>query len=391
MVVGANINGLGVVRSLRKAAVSVTVLGTSRRQPALWSRGCRTVLLPQLHGPELTEALLGLRRRFDHDPVLFLTDEMAVFTVSERRRELEGSYRFALPSPEMVTALSDKAAFHAMAETYDLPAPRSAVLERAADLFKLQSLASPVIVKPSDKRAVHAGRIARIHRAESRAEAELLALDMLRQAGAVIVQEWIPGPDSDIVFCLFYAGRDGEVVSAFTGRKLRCDPPGIGSTGLCVAAPEVGAVLETMTRRFVKKAAFVGMGSIEFKWHAGRRTFLVIEPTVGRTDWQEEIATLCGENIPYRAYRHECGLPPLPRGSARRVAWRVSMKQRWPHGRPCTVERVQDALWRPDDPLPAMSAIGDAGLRRVKAMLSRIGPGAGQQERGKAAPQKSNF
>ena len=70
-----------------------------------------------------------------------------------------------------------------------------------------------------------------------------------------------------------------------------------------------------MTRRFVKRTGFVGMGSIEFKWHAGRRGYLVIEPTVGRADWQEEIATLCGENIPYRAYRHELGLPPLPRES----------------------------------------------------------------------------
>ena len=61
-----------------------------------------------------------------------------------------------------------------------------------------------------------------------------------------------------------------------------------------------------MTRRFVKRTGFVGMGSIEFKWHAGRRGYLVIEPTVGRTDWQEEIATLCGP------LRREHSVPRLP-------------------------------------------------------------------------------
>ena len=211
----------------------MTILGASRREPAVWSRGCRAALLPGLHGPGLIDALLGWPS-FHDDPVLFLTDEMAVFTISERRRALEGSYRFALPSPEMVTALSDKAAFHALAKAHGLPAPRSAVLESAAVCSKLQGLALPVIIKPSDKRAVHAGRAVRIQRAESRAEAERACRDMMRHAGAVIAQEWIPGADSDIVFCLFYAGRDGEIVSAFTGRSCATRP---GSAARDFASP----------------------------------------------------------------------------------------------------------------------------------------------------------
>ena len=51
VVVGANLNGLGVARSLRRAGVPVTILGASRREPAVWSRGCRAALLPGLHGP----------------------------------------------------------------------------------------------------------------------------------------------------------------------------------------------------------------------------------------------------------------------------------------------------------------------------------------------------
>lgn len=389
VVVGGNLNALGVARSLR-AAVPVTVVGTSRRQPAAWARGCRSVLVPRLHGPGLIAALLDLRPRFAADPVLSLTDEMAVFTVSERRRELEGCYRFVLPSPEMVLALHDKASFHALAERHGLPVPRSAVLRGAADLPRLAGLALPVILKPADKRAVHAGRAERIHRAETRADADRLCLEMLGQAGSVVVQEWIPGPDSSIVFCLFYAGRDGRVVSAFTGRKLRCDPPEIGSTGLCVAAPELGGTIEALTRRFVREAGFVGMGSIEFKWHAGRGEFLVIEPTVGRTDWQEEIAALCGENIPLQAYRHEIGLPPLPRAALRPAAWRASFRQGWPGDRPRAGVEVFDAAWRRDDPLPALCLVADAGLRRVEALLGRR-PALDQPQPGEPASPPSNL
>ena len=44
---------------------------------------------------------------------------------------------------------------------------------------------------------------------------------------------------------------------------------------------------------------------------------------MGRTDWQEEIATLSGLNLPLIAYRHELGLPALSEvQSERSAAWR---------------------------------------------------------------------
>ena len=67
-----------------------------------------------------------------------------------------------------------------------------------------------------------------------------------------------------------------------------------------------------MTLAFAEQAGFDGMGSIEYKWDDNHRRFVMVEPTVGRTDWQEEIATLSGVNIPLSAYRHEVGLPPIP-------------------------------------------------------------------------------
>ena len=147
-----------------------------------------------------------------------------------------------------------------------------------------------------------------------------------------------------------------------------------------------------MTRRFVKRTGFVGMGSIEFKWHAGRRGYLVIKPTVGRTDWQEEIATLCGENIPYRAYRHELGLPPLPRESPRPSRLARHRQAALAADTPRTVERVVDALWPRNDPLPMLSAAADAGLRRVEAALSRLMPRPGRPDPGaSSAPRKSSL
>jgi len=367
VVVGANLNGLGVVRSLRRGGVPVYVVDTSRQRPAMWSHACRPVIVDQLHGRTLIHSLLDLGRRIGERAVLFVTDEMSVHTVSQFRDELSGAFRFRLPAHETVIALSDKSAFQDIAERNGFPVPRSAALATASDFYKLRDLAFPVIIKPTDKRRVHAGVTERLHRARTLREAEALCARVLPEAGGVIVQEWIPGPDSGIYFTLFYRGAD-DMVATFTGRKLACDPPEVGNTAICVAAPDVSDMLEPLTCAFADIVGFEGMGSIEFKWDGVRKRFIVIEPTVGRTNWQEEIATLCGMNIPFRAYRHELGLPRLGVGRPRSdVAWRASGAQRWPRNHPRGNMRIVDGYWRAADPAPAMFHYAlDSALRRLR-------------------------
>lgn len=367
VVVGANLNGLGVARSLRRGNVPVYVVDTSRQRPAMWSHACRAVIVDQLHGRPLIHGLLDLGRRIGERAVLFVTDELSVHTISKFRGELSDAFLFRLPSHEMVTALSDKAAFQQIAERNGFPVPRSVALATASDLDKLRELAFPVVIKPTDKRRVHAGATERLHRARTLAEAEALCARVLPEAGGLIVQEWIPGPDSSIYFTLFYRGAD-DMIATFTGRKLVCDPPEVGNTGICVAAPDVSDMLEPLTCAFADLVGFAGTGSIEFKWDGVRKRFIMIEPTVGRTDWQEEIATLCGMNIPFRAYRHELGLPRLGAGRPRiDVAWRASGAQRWPRNHPRGNMRVVDGFWRAGDPAPAMFHYAfDSALRHLR-------------------------
>jgi predicted ATP-grasp superfamily ATP-dependent carboligase len=354
VVVGANLNGLGVIRSLRRANVPVYVVDASRQRPAMWANGCRPVIVDALHGRALIHGLLDLGRRIGERAVLFLTDELSVQTVSQFREELSEAYRFRLPLHPMVTALSDKSTFQQLAERNGYPVPRSAVLASMSDFVKLHELSFPVIIKPIEKHRIHAGAIEYLHRARTLQEAESFCARVLPEAGGLIVHEWISGHDSSLYFTLFYRGSD-DMVATFTGRKLACDPPAVGGSGICVAAPDVSGMLEPLASAFADTVGFEGMGVIEFKWDGMRKRFIMVESTVGRADWQGEIATLCGINIPVRAYRHELGLPRLGTGRPRTdVAWRASGSQRWPRNHPRGNVRIVDGFWRLADPAPAV-------------------------------------
>jgi D-aspartate ligase len=59
---------------------------------------------------------------------------------------------------------------------------------------------------------------------------------------------------------------------------------------------------------------------MEFKRDTRTGRFFMVEPTVGRTDYQEEVATLNGANISYAAYCGELGRSASPARSSRRAA-----------------------------------------------------------------------
>ncbi|MPW17423.1 carboxylate--amine ligase [Paraburkholderia sp. CNPSo 3157] len=354
VVVGCELNGLGVIRSLARAGVPVVAVDTDSSKAALWSRHPQRRLIRGREGREFVEDMIELGKEFAYPPVLILTTEESVHCVSENRKELSRWYRFRLPTNENVKLLSSKAGFHDFSLRNDFPVPRTAILESESDLALLTQLRFPCVMKPDDKRNVLNGNKERTVRVGSLNEAREHAAAMLETPGGIVVQEWIEGAESNIYFTLFYRGESGRFVAVFTGRKLACSPHDVGSTAICVAAPEAGNLLEPMTLAFADRASMDGMGSMEYKWDDNHSKFVMIEPTVGRTDWQEEIATLCGVNIPLAAYRHELGLPvdsPVTNGSA--VAWRANLPHKPPPHLRRAASHTVDGYFRWNDPLPA--------------------------------------
>ncbi len=270
----------------------------------------------------------------------------------------------------MVRALADKTLFQSLAERAGFEVPRAVCITNTADLERIAVLQPPLIIKPGDKTLVLRGLAERILRAETVSEAQHACAQMLVHVPAIIVQEWIDGPDSDLLFTLFACDSDGKLLGMFHGRKLVCDPPAVGTTAICCAAPEMAAELLAPTENFIAQVGYRGLGSLEFKQDRHRNRLAIIEPTVGRTDWQSEIATLCGVNLPLSLYRAELGLAAATPQPAVSVAWRSSAGHRADIG---ANTRTVDGFFRWTDPLPACYYyLYDRWLMRVWRRLVRV-------------------
>lgn len=376
VVLGGNLGALGVVRSLAGRGMPIFVVDKERGGVAAWSRFSRFISLESLSGTDPVQGLINASMRIGGRPVLIMTTDSDVNMVSAFRSELEPYFRFTLPAAEMVHKLYDKAQFQTLAVREGLSIPRGAILSNPSDLDLISELNLPLVIKPADKAPLVSNlENDRPVRVDTQAEAYRVTLRMMERAGRIAIQEWIEGEDSDIYFSLFVCDADGKVVTMFSGRKLVCDPPEVGITAICTAAPEIHEELSLLSRQFIERVGYKGIGGLEFKRDRRSGKLVITEPTVGRIDWQEEIATLCGINIPLAAYCAETGVPynestrqksgvqksGIQKSGIQKfgiqkfgIMWRSSVVHRLPSGIAPSGASLRDGYFRLNDPLPGL-------------------------------------
>lgn len=373
VILGGGVNALGIARSLGREGVSLIVMDTDARSPAMRSKYGRKILVSTLEGDKLVEQLLALAKNFADPLILFITEEKTVRTVSEFRKQIESSFKIRLPQHERLMQLMHKQGFQELAEAVFAPIPKTVRLQHPDDLVHAEALSFPCVLKPSEKNYHYGARFKKAYKVLDMIELKKWYLEIYPVLADMVVQEWIEGSDSEIYFCLQYIGKDGEVVASFPGRKIRSWPIKIGGTASCTAAWEHEKELTETTKTFFNQVGFTGMGSMEYKRDERDGKFHMIEPTVARTDFQEEVATINGVNIPLATYLYECGLalanqrtvnPPL--------IWRDPQADRWAfeEGGSLIDEHshtypVCDAYWRWNDPMPWIDLMRNRIMQRL--------------------------
>ena len=80
------------------------------------STHARRHVVSPVEGTELLRALAGLAEAASARPVLFLTEEKSVHTVSEHREFVSSRYRIRLPTHDTLMALMHKQGFQELAD-----------------------------------------------------------------------------------------------------------------------------------------------------------------------------------------------------------------------------------------------------------------------------------
>ena len=376
VVVGMNLSGLGVVRSLAPFGVPIIAIDDVLRRPEMNTRLAKCISVPDISGEPLVGALERIAEGYSERPVLYVTRRIPALVISKNRTRLSEYFRFNLPEATLLENLENK--YHVLdyAKRFKIRGPKTFFLKSIGDLNEDLDLEYPCILKPADNQWEYMKRFRKAYKVENRNELAEIGKAVYRECPSMtmVVQEWIEGEDSDIYFCLQYRDKSSKLLGSFVGRKIRAWPPGTGATASCVADLKYQSVIQQLADSLLGKLRVTGFCSVEFKHHKITNEFLLVEPTAGRTDFQEEIAALNGVNLPYIAYRDLARLEYIGYSQTKTIAgWRDSYSDKWSaelqgQSKKAGMDRVKvyDAYYRRNDPGPWIYKMASMALKKLK-------------------------
>lgn len=311
--------GLGIARNLRGRGIKVYGLTSEKNAP-----GVRSHLFDGLYEipdgrnePEvLYRRLLEIRGRHRAAPVIFPTRDFDVLFLHQYREQLASAYAIGQPNGNVIPLLLDKFDLAQAALAHGIATPKTIVC-RAAENFKQQisALRFPLVAKPrfayqwrrdgvwkkvGARKAIFIASLAQFENEYSQ---------LAQVTDELLVQEYIPGGDTDIVVCCCYINPAGELLGYFTGRKLRQNPALFG-TGCLVEACAIPEIVAPSVQ-LLRACGYAGLAEIEFKYDARTKTYFLIEVNPRHWD-QHEIGVPVGVNLTWIAYQAAIGVPPPP-------------------------------------------------------------------------------
>lgn len=399
IVLGLNPNALGTVKALHRAGVRSIAFESVPKGPRdthTWmsthTRLCDKIFLPAGGGREaMLQALRALGPSLPEPAPIFPSSDDQVFLLSDHAEELASWYTFRVPDRQTLDLLMDKERFQSFATRLHVAVPRTIANPSLEELRQMAGdLTYPCVVKPTHRDRRWDDRFSPRKGFEAHGPKQLLAHyeRAIRAETRLLVQEVVPGPDSNLVFSHLYIRADGTLAGCWTGRKLRQLPIHFGTATLATTEhlPEVAE----LSLRLLRALGYRGYASVELKQDARSGVLRVLEVTAGRTWYNHYLGSVAGMNLEARWYEDLTGVTlDADAGAARPgVRWVDEYRDLFALHEYRRAGETAQASWLPSyrgcrawalgswkDPLPGLLVIARLGLSKahtVRRLVERL-------------------
>ena len=301
LVLGGNLNGLTIARSLGRQGVPVWVITSPNIKLASYSRYTHHTL-PWLNGEceAQVDYLLELAARHKLDGwVLFPTSDESAALLSKFRVALSSRYRVSTPTWDILQWAYDKRLTYRLAEQEKVDYPVTMYPASEADLG---ACSFPAILKPAAHVAVNRFTADKAWPVTNREEllARYREARELIPSDLILLQELIPG-GGESQFSYAALCRDGQPIASLTARRTRQYPVDFGYSSSFVETLDVPEIVAP-SRRLLAAIRYTGLVEIEYKFDArnGRYKLLDINPRLWT--WSP-LGERAGTDFPYLLWR----------------------------------------------------------------------------------------
>lgn len=315
-------SALAVTRSLGKHDIPLLTADDSATALSGYSRYSQRYTSypsPLLHPDHFVSAIAELCKK-ENISIVFPMTELTTGLLLNNRDQLPG---ITLPFADIssVDALADKYALMQLAETLNVPIPKTWYASGPHNLpVELNSLHYPLVLKPSKSWLDHNGTWLHTNvRFAEHAEdaANILEHDPAFQTHSFMLQECVPGKGEG-VFALY---DHGKPLAFFAHKRLREKPPRGGVSVLSESAA-VDPKLLSYTRTLLDHVGWHGIAMVEFKVSEDGTPYLM---EINTRFWGSlQLAVDAGVDFPWLLYQLACGEQVSPVES-----YKVGRRLRW--------------------------------------------------------------
>jgi D-aspartate ligase len=367
LVIGGNLNGLSIARSLGRRGVPVWVASPPNLKLASCSRyTLRTLPWPEGEHEAQAAYLSELADRYNLDQwVLFPTSDESAALLSKFHATLSSRFRVSTPAWDVLRWAYDKRLTYRLAAEQQVDYPSTSYPASEAALQAV-ACAFPAILKPATHAVVNRFTADKAWPVANRDEllARYRKARDLVPPDLILVQELIPGGGESQFSCAALC-CDGQPIASLTARRTRQYPIDFGYSSSFVETLDIPEILAP-SRRLLAAIRYTGLVEIEYKFDArdGRYKLLDINPRLWT--WSP-LGGRAGVDFPYLLWQMLTG-NSVPQQTGRAGARWVRMSTDFPAAihlmlrgllSPGAYLRslrgpLEFALIAPDDPLPGL-------------------------------------
>jgi D-aspartate ligase len=316
LVIGGNLNGLSIARSLGRRGVPVWIATPPDIKLASYSRyALRTLPWPEGKYEVQAAYLSGLADRYNLDQwVLFPTSDESAALLSKFHATLSSRFRVSTPAWDVLRWAYDKRLTYRLAAEQQVDYP-STIYPASEVALQAVACAFPAILKPATHAVVNRFTADKAWPVANRDEllARYRNARDLVPPDLILVQELIPG-GGESQFSYAALCCDGQPIASLTARRTRQYPIDFGYSSSFVETLDIPEIVAP-SRRLLAAIRYTGLVEIEYKFDArdGRYKLLDINPRLwtwsplgGRAGvdfpyllWQ----MMLGESVPWQTGR----------------------------------------------------------------------------------------
>ena len=311
VILGSDINGLGLSRSFGQEKINSIVLDF-KKNIAFFSKFTQGIKCPHpsLEEDSFIKFLSDFGRRLPKKGLLFASDDMWLISICKYKSVLEPYFVFSMSDWNIIESCIDKFKLYKLALDNDVLCSKTFLLDKIADITNIkEEIVYPSILKPTvtvgfaDALGIQRNTIV----VNTKDELQIWENRIKETQWAnsqLIIQEFIPGNTEDLVTCTSYSNKKSEIMAYSTGHKIRQVPPDGGTiiSGRVTPIPEV----VELSKKIIKLTQFYGISNIEFKRDSRDGLYKFIEINARPGKWNSSVLA-SGINLPYILYRDLSG------------------------------------------------------------------------------------